>query len=359
MTTIQDVARLASVSVSSVSNVLNGRTDRMGKETFTRIEDAIHKLGYRPSHAARQLKTGRIPILGLLVPTTANPSFGQLAVAMENFAQERYGYRVLLCNTYRDKQLESRMLDDLIDFGVGAVVVVSSLSDERHIEAAIERGLAVVSFDLGVEAGAPIRHDHVLTDNRLAGRLAVQHLIDHGHKRLAFLMPQGTTMSRRHKVEGFLAAIDQAGAGISAQIIEGKTTSKFGDTELASLGFESAEQILQMKRRPTGIVTVNDMTAIGLMAGIRHHGLSVPGDVSIVGMDDIEMSAYTSPPLTSVSMPVTAMAQKMVERAIEHINTPDLKPEEITFAPHLVNRHSVAAPPATRKPVQPPPSQRS
>lgn len=352
MTTIQDVARLANVSVSSVSNVLNGRADRMRKDTFARIEEAISKLGYRPSQAARQLKTGRIPILGLLVPTAANPSFGQLAVAMENFAQERYGYRVLLCNTYRDKQLESRMLDDLIDFGVGAVVVVSSLSDERHIEAAIDRGLAVISFDLAVEPDALIRNDHVLTDNRLAGRLAAKHLIAHGHKRLAFLMPRGQTMSRRHKVEGFLAAVQDAGPEISAQIIEIKSVSKFGDTELGSLGFDAAKQILQMKDRPTGIATVNDMTAIGLMAGIRELGLSVPEDISIVGMDDLSMSAYTWPPLTSVSMPVTEMAQKMVDRAIAHINTPGLKPEEITFAPHLVNRQSVAAPPTSCKPVQ-------
>ncbi len=352
MTTIQDVARLANVSVSSVSNVLNGRADRMRKDTFARIEEAINKLGYRPSQAARQLKTGRIPILGLLVPTAANPSFGQLAVAMENFAQERYGYRVLLCNTYRDKQLESRMLDDLIDFGVGAVVVVSSLSDERHIEAAIDRGLAVISFDLAVEPDAQIRHDHVLTDNRLAGRLAAQHLIAHGHKRLAFLMPRGQTMSRRHKVQGFLAAVNEAGPDISAQIIEITTLSKFGDTELDSLGFESAKQILQMEDRPTGIATVNDMIAIGLMAGIRKLGLSVPEDISIVGMDNLSMSVYTWPPLTSVSMPVTEMAQKMVDRAIAHINTPGLKPEEITFTPHLVNRQSVAAPPVARKSAQ-------
>ncbi|MGP1614715.1 MAG: LacI family DNA-binding transcriptional regulator [Pollutimonas bauzanensis] len=352
MTTIQDVARLAGVSVSSVSNVLNGRSDRMRQDTFARIDGAIRKLDYRPSQAARQLKTGRTPILGLLVPTAANPSFGQLAVAMENFAQERYGYRVLLCNTYRDKQLESRMLDDLIDFGVGAVVVVSSLSDERHIEAAIERGLAVVSFDLGVEPDAQIRNDHVLADNRLAGRLAAMHLIEHGHKRLAFLVPRGQTMSRRHKVEGFLAAAEEAGSGVSAEIIESDTLSKFGDTELCLLGFESAEKILQMKRRPTGVATVNDMTAIGLMAGIRRHGLSVPEDISVVGMDDLVMSAYVWPPLTSVSMPVTEMAQKMVDRAIQHINTPGLRPEQITFAPHLVSRQSVGAPPGARKPAQ-------
>src|SRR5690606_4963911 len=111
-------------------------------------------------------------LLGLLVPTTANPFFGQLAVAMESHAQERHGYRVLLCNTYRDPTHESAMFDDLLSFGVTAVIAASSLRDERHIDAAQARGLSVVSFDLGVESGTRPSHDHVLPDNEMAGRLA-------------------------------------------------------------------------------------------------------------------------------------------------------------------------------------------
>src|SRR5690606_20842337 len=101
MATIQDVARLANVSVSAVSNVLNGRSERMREDTFIRIQQAIDKLGYRPSQIARHLKTGQIPLLGMLVPTTSNPSFGQLAVAVEESAQRKFGYRVLVCNTHR------------------------------------------------------------------------------------------------------------------------------------------------------------------------------------------------------------------------------------------------------------------
>ena len=344
MTTIQDVARLAHVSVSSVSNVLNGKTDRMRAETHARIMDAIRKLGYRPNQAARQLKTGRTPIIGLLVPTTANPFFGQLAMAMEVHAQQQHGHRVLLCNTYRDKQQEAAMFDDLLAFGVGAVIVASSISDERHIEAAIERGLAVVSFDLGVEPGAAARHDHVLPDNRLAGELAASHLIQQGHTRLAFVMPKGLTYSRRHKIEGFMAAIDRAGPHVSGRVIEGKTATKFGDTELAGLGHELAATLVQLPARPTGIVTVNDMMAMGLMAGIRSQGLSVPQDISVVGMDDLEISAYTWPPLTSIRMPVAEMARTLVDRAILRLKQPDLDGEEVRFTPTLTLRDSVAGP---------------
>jgi DNA-binding LacI/PurR family transcriptional regulator len=344
MATIQDVARLANVSVSSVSNVLNGRAERMRKDTFLRVQQAIDKLDYRPSQIARRLKTGQIPILGMLVPTTSNPSFGQLAVAVEEVAQRKHNYRVLVCNTYRDKQLEAKMLDDLIGLGIRAVIVISSLNDERHIEAAIEKGLTVVSYDLGIDPKKPAKHDHVLPDNRLAGRLAAQHLINHGHKHLAFVKPKGTTISRQEKLEGFMAAITKAGKGYSGLTVEIDGGSRFGDNELGHLGFRAAQKVHAMKNRPTGLVAVNDMTAIGLMAGLRHCGLSVPEDVSVVGMDNVSVSEFVSPPLTTVAMPVQEVAETMVEQAILRLAKPGAEPREFSFPPSLVQRMSVAPP---------------
>lgn len=345
MTTIQDVARLAKVSVSSVSNVLNGKVDRMRPETYARIEDAIRQLEYRPNQVARQLKTGRIPILGLLVPSTANPFFGQLAMAMESYAQQRHGYRMLLCNTHRDKQLETAMLDDLLAFGIRAVIIVSSLSDERHIEAATSRGLAVISFDMGVEPKNAAQHDYVLPDNVMAGRLAAQHLINFGHTRLGFVMPKGLTFGRHQKIEGFMSAIEQSGKDVTGRVIEGLSTTRFGDTELANLGYEISTTITSLKNPPTGIVAVNDMMAIGLMAGIRDQNLTIPNDISIIGMDDLTISAYTWPPLTSVRMPAEEMGQLMVDRAIQRIHEPTLVPEQFCFTPTLTMRSSVTQPP--------------
>lgn len=344
MATIQDVAQLANVSVSSVSNVLNGRAERMRQDTFARIEQAIEKLGYRPNQIARHLKTGHIPILGLLVPTMSNPSFGQLAVAIEQVAQAKHNYRVLVCNTYRDQHLESKMLDDLIGLGIRTVIVISSLNDERHIEAAIDRGLAVVSYDLGIDPSKPAKHDHVLPDNRLAGRLAADHLIAHGHKRLAFVKPKGATISRREKIEGFLGAVNEAGAGCSGQIIDIDGGSRFGDNELGKLGFDAALQIAAMTPRPTGIVAVNDMTAIGVMAGLRHCGLSIPEDVSVVGMDNVPVSEYVWPPLTTVATPVQEVAETMVEQAIARVSDRQTPPREFSFPPYLVERKSVSRP---------------
>ena len=344
MATIQDVARLANVSVSSVSNVLNGRNERMREATYARIQQAIDKLGYRPSQIARQLKTGHIPILGMLVPTTLNPSFGQLAVAVEEVARRKYDYRVLVCNTYRDKDVEATVLDELIGLGIRAVIVISSLNDERHIEAAIDKGMAVVSYDLGIDPARPAKHDHVLPDNRLAGQLAASHLIAHGHRHLAFVKPKGATISRREKIEGFMAAVQQSGQPCSTQIVDIDDGTRFGDNELGQLGFRAAQQIAALEQRPTGVVAVNDMIAIGLMAGLRHCGLSVPEQVSVIGMDNVAMSEFAWPPLTTVATPVPDVAETMVEQAIAHIRQPDLAPREFSFPPRLVERQSVAAP---------------
>lgn len=345
MTTIQDVAALAGVSVSSVSNVLNGRTEKLSRDTFTRVEAAIRQLGYRPNLVARQLKTGNASMLGLLVPSTANPMFGELALNIEAAAMELHGFRVLLGNTHRDQEQESRMFDDLLSLGVRGVILASSRTDEGHLKAAIARGLAVVSYDRGGDGDADSRVDHVSPDNMLASRLAVQHLVAYGHTRLALATPDVKTVSRTLKREGFLAAARAAGVGNGARVIEGSTGPGYGDSQLADVGYALAGQVAAMPERPTGIIAINDMMALGLMAGLHHAGLAVPRDISVIGMDNLVMSAYANPALTSVAMPVADMARAMVRRVVERLAQPGLPAEEILFQPTLIERQSVAAPP--------------
>src|SRR3954468_23284212 len=196
MATIQDVARQAEVSVSTVSNVLNGRANRMRPETLARVQAAIEALQFQPSKLAQQLKTGQTPLLGLLVPSMTNPMYGHMAREVESYAQEHHGLRLLIGSTYRDRGKESAFFEDLLAHGVRRVIVISSLADERHFEAAVERGMSVVSYDRGATPGKKSRVAHVMPDNFEAARLATQHLIDKGHRRLAFATVAGLTMSR-------------------------------------------------------------------------------------------------------------------------------------------------------------------
>jgi len=279
------------------------------------------------------------------VPSTANPFYGQIAAVMESYAQEKHGYRVMLCNTHRNRELESRMLEDLSGFGVAAAILVSSFDDEQHVEQAIARGLAVVSYDRTPGASGHQGVDHVFNDNVQAGMLAAQHLIDHGHRRLAFAMPAGRTNSRDRKIEGFYKAAAQASVPVTAEVYEGRAVVAFGDSELGSIGFELGQQMVaDPTTSPTGIVAVNDTLALGLLAGLRAAGKRVPEDISVVGMDNMALAAFACPPLTSIAMPVVEMAQAMVDRAVLRANTPNLQANQLRFEPALVVRESVCAP---------------
>ena len=349
MSTIADVAREAGVSVSTISNVLNGRVDRMRSDTLQRVQATIAALDFRPNRAAQQLKTGQTPMLGLLVPSIANPMYGYIAREIETAAQERYGHRVVLGNTYRNKDKETGFFEDLLAHGVRGVIVISSLVDERHFESAVQRGLVMVSYDRRATPGAASAIDHVSVDNFEAAQLATEHLIAQGHQRLAFVTAAGQTMSRSEKMKGFFAAAEAAGLRESARVIDGSTSAGYGDSEMADVGRLLAARIAKERKRPTGVVAVNDLLAYGLLAGFRDAGLAVPADVSVVGMDGLFLSSLTSPGLTTVRLPVPEMAQTIVERVIGRLADPAIAPAEFLFKPTLVQRESVAAPPkATR-----------
>jgi len=284
-------------------------------------------------------------MLGLLVPSIANPMYGYIAREIETVAQQKYGHRVMLGNTYRSKEIETGFFDDLLSHGVRGVIMISSQLDEQHLDLFVQRGLVAVSYDRPATPGASPALDHVTVDNAAAARMATEHLISRGHRRLVFATAAGQTMSRREKVRGFLAAAQSAGLADSAHVIEGSMQAGFGDSEMADVGRMLAARIVLDPHRPTGIAAVNDLMAFGLMAGFRDAGLSVPVDMSLVGIDGLFLSALMNPGLTTVRLPVPQMANKLVERVIGRMADHSIKPSEFIFQPDLVERDSVSAPP--------------
>ena len=341
MSTIIDVARLAGVSITTVSNVLNGRSDRMKKDTLSRVERAMAELGFQPNRAARQLKTGQAELFGLLVPSLANPSYSMLAREIEAAARAAYGYRVIVASTYRDPAQERAFLDDLWSHGARGAIVISSLADERHFEEPVARGMVVVSYDSHARRDAMPILDYISVDNAAAAGLATEHLIELGHPTIAFVSPSGWTFSRAEKRQGFLDAA--AKHGVSTVIVEGATASIYSDAEMAELGQSLAGEIIAHPAKPTAAVTINDMMAIGLIAGLREAGLSAPEDMSVVGFDALSLGTYFAPALTTIRTPLTEMAQTMVNRIITRLEVPDTPLAEFRFAPELLIRGSTAA----------------
>jgi DNA-binding LacI/PurR family transcriptional regulator len=346
MTTIQDVARQAAVSVSTVSNVLNGRGDRMRPETLARVEAAIETLQFRPSKLAQQLKTGQTPLLGLLVPSMANPMYGYIAREVETAAQERFGFRLLIGSTYRDPAKEAAFFDDLLAHGVRRVIVISSFSEERHLESAVQRGMAVMSYDRRATPGRPSGVGHVTPDNFEAARVATQHLIGKGHRELAFVTIAGLTMSRSDKIAGFHAACEAA--GLRGSVLDGGSLNEYGDSVIAEVGRATGLQLAADAGRPTGIVALNDLMALGLMAGLREGGCRVPHEVSVVGIDGLFLAALSNPLLTHVQLPIREMARAMVEQVLAPAAAAGAPRERVFEQVQLIERESVAAPPAKR-----------
>ena len=346
MVDIRDVAKHAGVSVSTVSNVLNGRIDQMRKETLKRIEESIKVLKYHPNNLAQQLKTGHVKMLGILVPSIMNPNFAALVNNIESIAKEKYGYQVLLANTSRQDKQEKLFLNDLLSFGVKGVIVVSSSIEKKHFINAINKGMVMVNYDglTSEEAhnNKKILIDSISMDNFQAGKLAADFLLQQGCKNIVFATIKGNITSRNNKILGFLDSLKSAGLSTKNRIIEGTAQFAYGDSELAEIGKLLANEIIKNnKALPDGIVAINDMLAIGIISELTRLGVKIPQDISVIGIDNMFLDTLFSPSLTSIASPLSDMATLMVDRLIAMLNGDKIEPREFLFKPYLVKRESV------------------
>ncbi len=346
MKTIQDVAALAGVSVSTVSNVLNGREARMRQETLARVKAAIAELGFRPNQSARMLKTGHIPMIGLMVPTIANPFFGVLARWVETAAMAR-GYGLLLCNTYRDADREREYAEAFMAQGVRGVILGAALQSQDHMLPLIKQGLAAVSLDRGTASDNLLR-DSVSVDNAQAGAMAVEHLAGLGHRRITFVTAPFTSVNRVARLEGAKAACERAGVKFDVHI--GLADGDYSENEMADLGCAAAIEVhAKNGSGPTALIGVNDMVAIGLLAGLRRCGIDVPQQMSVMGIDGLFLGNYVSPALSTIAQPMQAIATAAIEHLLNRITKLDTQPRQVIFAPDLVLRASTGpAPDSTR-----------
>jgi DNA-binding LacI/PurR family transcriptional regulator len=345
--TIREVATRACVSPSTVSNLLNGRDGRMAAGTRSRILDAINELGYQPNSAARQLRTGQVKTVGLVVPSVANPFWGSFAEAVERQALQ-FDQQILLCNSERDPAREQMYVDELWASGVRAVIIGSSLPTLDHVRSAMDRGMRVVAFDREPQPSDPPGLVTVGVDNRLGGMIATSHLLSLGHADIGFVSGAIATVSRRQRLAGYREALLHAGAPPRDDLVWARGAGGgFGDVDSADLGQQGMKALLRLRRPPTAIVAINDMYAIGAIAAAHETGLRVPQDVSVVGFDDIMMAALYNPPLTTIRQPVEEMTRYAVE-AIQRCQqgSAGWQTSSVLMGPSLVVRRS-AGPPAS------------
>lgn len=329
------------MSVSTVSNVLNERPHRMRPATRRRVDRAIARLRYRPSRAARQLRTGHARTIALVVPSVANPYWGTLAVYLEKAAM-RHGYQVVLCNTERDRRRERAYVAGLWQDGIRDIILGSSLPSLAHIADFMARGLMVVAFGLhpgadGIEPAATIS-----VDNHYGAVLATRHLLDLGHRRIAFLSDLPRVTSRLERMRGYRDAMATAGLPANPMLVRARGSAGGSDAGGADGGRTAARRLLSCRPRPTAIVAGNDLCALGTLAAAHELGLSVPDDLSVVGFDDIALARVVTPPLTTVRQP----AQTVARMAVEQLLAAPHRTGGVTLVvrPRLIARSSTARP---------------
>ena len=335
--TIEDVAARAGVSIATVSRALtNAKVVR--PETRDRVLIAVEALGYRPSGTARALARRRTHTLGLIMTDLAQPFYAELTRAVEAAARSR-GYTVVLANGAGDIQREASYLDLLAERRVDGILVASWGVTARHVDWLIDAPVEVVLVSCrapGVDLPA------ILSGSRDGARLAAEHLIALGHRRLAEVTgpPNSAAAADRHA--GVLEALRAAG---------------IPERELAVAhcdgGFESGErktaQLLAGRPRPTGILCYNDLVAAGALRAAHAAGLSVPRDLSVVGFDDVPLARMVEPALTTIAQPIAEMGAWAVERMVGALESPDEAshdgPPTVVEVPcHLVVRASTAPP---------------
>lgn len=346
--TIRQVATEAGVSPSTVSNLITGRSNRMLPATRDRVSAAITKLGYRPNAAARALRTGRSQTVGLIVPSVANPFWGAFAHELEH-AAVAVGYNVLLCNSERDPKRESRYVEELWDDGIRGMVLCTSLPYLTHLAPIIERGLRLVTFDRPVQPDDPASVVSVSINNNLGGYMAAAHLTALGHRKLTFVSGSLRSLNRTARYRGFCTALERAGLDVEAMAIwPGQDKISFSVAEFAEVGRQAVHDLFAKDDPPTGVVAVNDMTALGVCRGLRDLGLRAGHDVSVVGFDDIVLADLWDPPLTTIRQPISQLAQLAMDEVVSADQTDASEPgRSVLLRPELVVRHSTGAPRAT------------
>ena len=329
MATIREVSRLARVSTATVSRVLNG-TSPVATATRERVLDAIARLEYKPNALARGLATNRSGGIGITINEVSSPYFGAFIFGVEQVARGA-GIHLMVSSGFADAQHERASIDFLLERRCdGLVVQAEALTDEVLIELVRGGRVPVVIFGRSI---AEVDASCVVMNNERGGALATEHLLDHGHRRIAHVTGPLSFPDSRDRLHGYRQALEAAGvAYVERYVVESNFQEEGGARAVARL-LERAPDV-------TAIFFGNDQMAAGGMRTLRESGRDVPGDVSVVGFDDVFLAQYLTPTLTTVRQPLVDMG-----RAAAHLLLARLghEGEEVVhrFDPELVERQSV------------------
>lgn len=328
--TIRDVATLAGVSLGTVSNVLNS-PGVVAPVTRDRVRDVIRRTGFVRSTAARQLRGGRSRAIGVVVLDIANPFFTEMVKGVEHVLRAR-GYVLMLCSTDESIEQERGYLRLLEEHRVDGLLITPVASDLQHVSDFAAHGIPTVL--IGREGTVPGFCSATVDDVR-GGELAARHLLDLGHRVIAFVNGPDSIHPCADRRRGARRAIRGAGSSIGATLKEIRVRST-----TVGCGEASVQRLLELEPRPTAVMCANDLLALGVLRGLAAAGLSVPEDIAVVGYDDVTFASMLAPGLTSVLQPKYELGAAAAELLLEEATGDSHEHRDVRFEPTLVVRGS-------------------
>jgi LacI family transcriptional regulator len=328
---IREVAKRAGVSLGTVSNVLN-RPEIVAEETRERVKSAIEEIGFVRNGSARQLRAGTSQHIGLVVLDVANPFFTEVARGVEDLANQA-GYVVILCNSDDSVEKENHYLHVLEEQRTRGVLITPVQSDAGYLQRFRQRGIDVVLLDRTSRSKDLCS---VAVDDVLGGELAAAHLLEEGHERIGFVHGPLSIRQIADRRRGVIQAVKTAGLDPDRAIIDITTQA-----QSAREGEECVEKLLNARIRPTAVFCANDLLALGLMRGLIKRGLAIPGDMALVGYDDVEFASVLATPLTSIRQPKYELGRAAAELLLDEVNNPTShQHQHIVYQPELIVRES-------------------
>lgn len=335
--TIKDIAREAHVSHSTVSRALHDHP-AIPSETVAHIKELAVKMGYIPSAAARKLKTHRSRAMGVIVNNFGDPFWSDVIQGIDEILRSA-NYSIFIGTTLGDKLREKEVVQTMVQHGVDGVIVCSPQFSPEQNQALMAYELPMVIVN---NEGASASQSIVSNDDVYGTRLATRHLAELGHRRIAYIGISGGGRTNLEREKGFRDEMAQQGLPVDERLIV------CGAAEMPAEGYKAASQLLFVQDRPTAVLCYNDYMTIGVYSALFNAGLKIPQDISVVGFDDIDISAYLTPALTTVrqyksrlgSIVATTMLQQLARREAPAAEAE--RPEKILIRGELVVRASTA-----------------
>lgn len=321
--TIKDVAKQSGVSIATVSQILNGNEQKFSSKTVEKVLAAKAELNYEPDYFARRMIMKKSKTIGVLIPDITNPFFGTLVRGIEGILY-RENFVTMLCNADLDTKKETDYLEELSRRGVdGFIIASSAISNQAINETLRKKNLPYIVLDQKKAEGFS---DAVLTDDFSGGKIAGEHLQQLGHKKVAVVLPEDATENIKTRLTGFKEIYPDA-------------VQVYG--ELSKIGGRQAAKAI-VETEVTGIFAINDEIAFGLYLGLAELKKKIPQDYSVIGYDNIDMSEYVTPQLTTIAQPIYELGQTTAELLLERIEQPSKDWEEKTLPVQLIQRFSTA-----------------